>query len=119
MGKCAERKVLPVALSCLLLGPVGCDRGDDPCLPMCEQARDLFGECLDASGLDWTAAGYEDAQDYLDACLTWAWEMRILADSAGEPDAVDEMCAERETELAGGDCDTYSSIDWNAQPWQQ
>ncbi len=95
-----------------------CGPTPDPCADTCDQARNLFETCLEEWGIDWTDAGYQDAQDYLDACLTWAWEMRILATDAGEPEALDTLCEERTIELEAGSCDTYLAIDWAYQPWQ-
>lgn len=103
-------------LPMLLLAASSC--APDPCVETCNQAQAVFAGCLDAWGIDWTDAGYQDAEDYLDACLTWAWEMRILAEDAGEADAVDTLCEERTQTLEAGTCETYLAIDWNAVPWQ-
>ena len=96
-----------------LVGVGGCTTSD-PCDPMCATVADAYGACLVDWGLDWTAAGYQDASDFEDACATWAWEQRQLARDAGRPVAeVDQACETRAAQVEEGDCSTISSLDWN------
>ena len=114
----ANRIPCMVVLVAILPTTSSCHLEPDPCEETCDQAQRLFEACLDDWGIDWTDAGYQDADDYLDACLTWAWEMRTLAADAGDPGAADSLCEERTTELETGTCDAYLAIDWAYQPWQ-
>jgi hypothetical protein len=100
----------------LLLAAVGCGDGAEPCEGMCDAAARVYGGCLTEWGTDWAAAGYADRADFLDACDTWAWEMRLLEDRAGSSGEVDAVCAEQEATLSGGGCDAFLDVDWNAPP---
>lgn len=105
----------------LAIALVGCGRrADDPCEAMCAAAADLYGGCLDDWGVGWTAAGYADEYDFIDACETWAWQMRRLEDRAGHNGATDAACARRTARFEAPDatCDDYTSIDWSSPPWQ-
>ncbi len=108
----------------LLLSIVACgEPAADPCEPMCSSAAALYGGCLEGWGLDWTAAGYEDEEDFLGSCATWAWELRVLEEAAierGELAAgghVDAVCEERAELFQDGVCSDYTDIDWSQPPW--
>lgn len=105
-----------------VLGAVlaGCG-GADPCAPMCAAAAAAYGACLDPDGAggappDWSAAGYDDQQGFLDACDTWAWEQRLIAEAEGADDRVDAACADRAEALtaAGDPCAAFSAMEWAA-----
>ena len=104
----------------LLLPLVGCmdEEGPDPCADMCVAAEQLYGGCLTDWGLDWTAAGYEDGDDFLDACDTWAWELRLLEEAAGESGTVDDACVEREALFIEGPCEAFTDTPWSDFPWE-
>ena len=112
----------------MVLGAItACDRSPDPdpCAEMCGVAADLYGGCLADWGADWTAAGYTDEADFLNACETWAWELRLLEADAvdqgviDQPGQVDATCEERRDAFAADDatCATYTGTDWNHAPW--
>ena len=93
----------------------------DPCVPMCAQAADAYGSCLDPDGAgaappDWGAAQYSDAQDFRDACETWAWEQRLIADAEDAPGRVDAACAGRAEALATAPepCAAFTAMEWAA-----
>lgn len=93
----------------------------DPCAPMCAAAATAYGACLDPDGEggappDWGAAGYDDRRGFLDACDTWAWEQRLIAEEEGAPDRVDAACAQREEALRAADdpCSAFSALEWSA-----
>lgn len=88
------------------------------CGPMCEVLTSRKGECLAVDGLDWSAAGYSDADDFRAACETWAWESRELEQDAGCRGATDAICVERDAVLRGSDfsCQQLSEMDWNSSP---
>lgn len=104
----------------MLLLLLACAEAPDPCAEMCEAAASLYGGCLSGWGADWSAAGYADEADYLDACGTWAWELRALEADAGRSGQVDALCAERDAQLTADDatCETYTTMDWNTPPWE-
>ncbi len=108
-------------------GGVACDPTPepDPCAEMCEAAAVLYGGCLRDWGAGWEAAGYDDEADFLDACNTWAWELRLLEEDAVERGVIEEtgqidgICLARRDAFTAEDatCSTYTSIDWNDVPW--
>jgi hypothetical protein len=105
----------------LLLALSACADPADPCAPMCAAAASAYGACLDPDGEgaeapEWEAAGYADRQDFLDACDTWAWEQRLIADEEGAPERVDAACAQREDALrtAADPCAAFSGMEWSA-----
>ena len=106
-----------VARAFTLLAAVGCADGPDPCVPMCAAAAELYGGCLEGWGTDWTAAGYDDKADFLDACDTWAWTSRELEAEADKEGAVDAECRSRQDTLEGGTCDDFTALDWSGVPW--
>jgi len=83
---------------------------------MCAQAEVRYGSCLDGWGLSWDAAGYEDAADFQDACLTWVWEMGLLEADAGETGVVDSVCEDRSLVFSSGTCDDFTSVNWSTYP---
>ena len=96
-----------------LVGVAACadaDLASPPCTDMCAKATELYDGCLADWGLDWTAAGHEDAASHERSCQTWAWEHTQLLDA----DLVDTTCAERAAIFQEGSCADYTSIDWNA-----
>lgn len=99
---------------------LGCAEPADPCTAMCAGAAELYGGCLSEWGADWSAAGYADEPDFLDACATWAWELRELEADAGRTGEVDAECARREEAFTAeaATCDAYTSLDWNTPPWE-
>lgn len=102
-----------------LLLLLACGGDDDACLPFCEAAADAQAACLSASDLDWTALGYDNRDDWLEACQTWAWEQRQLARDAGaSASAVDDACQERESAMDGGGCAEIQSFDWSDPVWE-
>ena len=110
------------ALLLLLIG--GCQQAVDPCDAMCDAGAALYGGCLDGWGVEWSSAGYDDEQDWREACAAWAWELRLLEADAvahgqaqgGEDDA---LCVEREALWRddGATCTDYSQVDWSEVPW--
>ena len=106
-------------LACEPQPPAVCDE-------MCAAAAGLYGACLEDWGLDWSAAGYEDEDDYLESCRTWAWEMALLQQDALER-GVEEAegwlgttCALRLRAFRSEDasCETYTSLDWEPA-WEE
>lgn len=97
----------------------------DACERMCVSAEALYGGCLEDWGAGWDAAGFQDHRDFLDACETWGWEMRLLEADAvkrGELEqegAVDRLCSLRYQQLSDPEavCADYTGMDWNAVPW--
>jgi hypothetical protein len=90
---------------------------------MCSSAAELYGGCLEDWGVGWEAAGYDDEDDFLGSCSTWAWEMQVLEDDAVERGEavggeVAAICAERRALLDAEDatCQTYTDLEWGA-PW--
>jgi hypothetical protein len=81
------------------------------CADMCDHATDLYGTCLDDWGLDWTAAGHEDADAHLESCEVWSWEQSLLHGTK----KVNAVCTERASIFHHGDCSDYSDIDWNEE----
>ena len=79
----------------ILLILLACTPEPEPCDDMCAAAAVHTADCLAADELDWPAAGYDDEADFLDACATWAWELRVLD--------VDPECAAREQALSAGE----------------
>lgn len=89
----------------------------DPCADMCLEAEALYGACLGDWGASWSDAGYADGDDFIDACETWAWEMRRLERAGGDRGWTDETCAVREARFAQGTCSDFTETDWNQMPW--
>ena len=93
---------------------------------MCASASTLYATCLDEWDLDWQAAGYDDAAGFVDACETWAWQMRELEadavqrDQLDEPSAVDAACADRNAVFTDdlAVCEDYADVDWSTVPWK-
>ena len=81
------------------------------CADMCAHATDLYGTCLDDWGLDWTAAGHEDADAHLESCEVWSWEQSLLHSKK----TVNGICRERASLFHQGECSDYSDIDWNEE----
>ncbi len=100
---------------------LACAADPDPCTPMCEGAAALYGGCLTDWGADWSAAGYTDEAGFLDACTTWAFQMRALEADAGRTGDVDAECTAREARFTAEDatCEDYTGLDWNSPPWQE
>lgn len=98
---------------------LACAVDDDPCLAMCEAGASLYGGCLAEWGADWSAAGYTDDDDFVDACATWSYEMHLLEAEAGHEGQVDAACAERERSFSSDSatCDDFTSLDWSTPPW--
>jgi len=94
-----------------------CNTPPDPCTSMCATATDRYGSCLAEWDVAWEAAGYADANDFRDACDTWAWTSRHLEEDAQQDGAVDQMCRDYSSQLGGGTCDDFTAIDWAALPW--
>jgi len=115
--------VIPI----LLISLLGCNEPTVPpaCQQMCDSAAALYGGCLSDWGVDWTAAGYEDEQDFLMSCQTWSLEMVILEDVTLEDGLHNESrwlettCTDRADLLSSEDaaCSDYTNIDWNSAPW--
>lgn len=101
----------------MLILLLACAAAPDPCDAMCDAAMQRAGVCLSEQGLSWVNAGYDDEAAWLDACATWAWEMRVLEADAGEAGAVDDTCETRADLFSEGDCDDWSAVDWNEVPW--
>ena len=87
----------------------------DPCPAMCVAAADTYGECLETQDLDWSAAGYADRRDFIDACETWAWEQRVLEEAEDAPGRTDRACRQRTQTLHQGapPCETYAALGWS------
>ena len=113
-------------LLALLLAPLlACSSEPDPCDAMCDAAAQLYGSCLDSWEMAWDAAGYQDQDDFVERCRTWAWEARLLERDAGQAGSVDGLCSTRaqDFELAGADtgapeCGAYTDIEWDVMPWE-
>jgi hypothetical protein len=86
---------------------------------MCEAGAELYGGCLAEWDADWSAAGYADEADFLDACATWSFEMRSLERDAGHDGETDRSCADRAAQFSSpaATCDDFTSTDWNTPPW--
>ncbi len=94
------------------------DRAADPCEAMCTAAATLYGGCLEDWGADWTAAGYGDDAEFIDACQTWAWQMRLLEEHEGSALGwTDQTCRARTTLYDEGVCTDFTQTDWNQMPW--
>ena len=106
--------------ACAVEAPKACD-------PMCSSAAELYGGCLEDWGVGWEGAGYEDREDFVDACDTWAWEMHVLEEDAvdrgvaSDVGAVDAACEDRDAAMRAPDatCDAYTGVDWNEPPWEE
>ena len=72
--------------------------GGEPCPDACAEARRATADCLAAEGLDWTARGWSDADDFDAWCATWVWEAGRL-----ERGGTDAACHEAE-DLPRADC---------------
>ncbi len=96
------------------------------CTDMCGSAAALYGGCLEDWGVDWSAAGYEDEDQFLASCATWIWEMSLLEADALERGEIEQegwlgpVCAERHAAFSAEDatCEAYTGVDWNDTPWQ-
>ena len=66
---------------------------------MCEAAEALTADCLEGWSLEWSAAGYANAQDFQNSCSTWIWEQEQLikaAEKRGENTAnLAQTCSDR------------------------
>jgi hypothetical protein len=102
----------------LLLILLACAAEPDPCPEMCRAGAALYGGCLEGWGLDWSAAGYEDEEDFLEVCETWSWEMRLLEEAAGAAGSVDATCEQRADLFNGGECEDFTGVDWGAFTWE-
>jgi hypothetical protein len=111
----------------LLVGapPVGfllasCTPESDPCPEMCASAAALYGGCLADWGADWMAAAYADEDDFLDACDTWAFEMRELEGEQHEGETSD-ACVDRAAVFSSEEaaCDDFTGLDWSLPPWEE
>lgn len=101
---------------------MACNVEPGACDDMCAVAAERRGACLEREGLDWEAAGYADAADFEAACLTWAWEQRLLArEAAGVAAArsVEETCLMRQRAYEEDTCDELATIDWSAPAWTE
>ena len=92
----------------------------DVCTTMCSAAESLYGDCLSSWGAGWEAAGYDDANEFAEACETWTFEMRTLEEEAGKMGATSETCETRAFAMTATDatCAAFTDTDWNAVPWQ-
>ena len=103
----------------MLVLALGCaQQADDPCDAMCAEAAEVYTHCLEDWDADWNAAGYSDEADFIDACDTWVWEMRLIAEEHGDADTVDATCTERAERFSEGQCNDFTDIDWNDMPWE-
>ena len=110
----------------LLLGVTACGLEKPPavCEDMCLAGTLLYGACLEDWGLDWTAAGYADAQAHRDSCEVWAWEQAQFeahARSQGIQSAegwLADSCASGldEFESPEATCSAYSEFPWTETP---
>ncbi|MBM4369182.1 MAG: hypothetical protein FJ102_23410 [Deltaproteobacteria bacterium] len=102
-----------------MLWLLACVTQPDPCLAMCEAGAALYGGCLAEWGADWTAAGYADEDDFLDACDTWAFEWRQIEAVDGHEGQTDATCVARAEQFSASTatCDDFTSTDWNSAPW--
>lgn len=96
-----------------IVATVGC--GEDPCEALCPAATARLEACFDPWGVTWgPAVGYDDAEDHLNWCRTWAEEERLLARTSSDPgaahDALDARCADIDTALGEEDCDGYWAL---------
>ena len=95
------------------------------CAERCDAAGVLYGGCLEAWGVDWSAAGYADEAQFRNSCETWGWEMAHLEADAVEqgtlsaPGWLAQTCQDRRDAFAAEDaaCSTYTDIAWNDVPW--
>lgn len=84
---------------------------------MCLAASELYGGCLNDWGVDWTSAGYDDADHFEGACQTWAWTTRMLEAEAERAGQVDAVCRERRDLFTAGECSDFTTVDWSELPW--
>ena len=98
---------------------LACAEEASPCLAMCEAGASLYGGGLADWGADWSAAGYADGDDFVDACATWTYEMYTLEAEAGREGEVDATCHDRLAafEADGATCDDFTGVDWSTPPW--
>jgi len=82
------------------------------CRQMCAVATDLYDECLDSWGMEWSDAGHENAAGHQESCEVWSWE---IAELDGR-EASDRLCDERSRALRNGECSDYTNINWNEMP---
>lgn len=97
---------------------VSCKADPDPCTPMCAAATDLYGGCLASWDVDWTSAGYDDADHFTESCETWAWTSRLLEEEAGKSGEIDAVCRERRQTFEAGECADFTGTNWDALPWE-
>ncbi|MDG1478643.1 MAG: hypothetical protein P8R54_03590 [Myxococcota bacterium] len=95
------------------------------CEAMCLSAATLYGGCLTDWGVDWSAAGFDDEDAFLNSCQTWGWQMSLLQDAALEDGTHDDpgwlaaTCEERDAALSaeGAACSVFTDIAWSDAPW--
>lgn len=76
----------------------------DACTEMCDAALVDFEGCLAENGLEWgVSVGYADADDYLNWCDTYSWELRQLGEES--------TCASRRTILREASCSDGAAWD--------
>jgi hypothetical protein len=94
----------------MILLLLSCAQPPPACAQMCQAAADLYGGCLEGWGADWSAAGYVDQADFLDACETWVWEQQLL-----ETRDLPATCADRTRRYSApaATCEEYTEDSWD------
>ena len=95
------------------------------CEAMCLSAAALYGGCLADWGADWSAAGFDDEDAFLNSCQTWGWQMSHLQDAALEDGTHADAgwlaapCEDRDAAMSAEDaaCSEFTDIAWSDVPW--
>jgi hypothetical protein len=97
---------------------LACAGGEDPCERVCPPAASTYAACLAEEGRSWESSEWGSEADFLDACATWAWEVRRLARAERAHDALDAECADREALLGeeGASCAAWDQLAWDGLP---
>ena len=109
-----------------LLLLLACDRPPTACHRMCAEAAAGLEPCLEEDGLGWEAMGYQDADDFQDACETWAWEQEAMARDASPEQGGGEggvrqlarTCKDWRTTFTEGTCEERQSVPWGEPAWK-
>ena len=99
----------------IIIALTGCTEVPDVsevCEQMCSVATDLYGDCLETWGMEWSDAGFARAAAHQETCEVWSWEVAELHGRGTS----DGLCEDRVETLRAGECSDYTDINWNETP---